>query len=69
MARTALVLHELGHYVLERKHKEKFFVHPSIEELILPESVMTTQPEPMDEHLNSNLELRDYYLNELFNGF
>lgn len=67
-SKTALVLHELGHYVLDRDHKEKFFVHQSLQNLIIPESVMTTQPEPEDETLDGNSEIVDYYLNELFNG-
>jgi hypothetical protein len=66
--RTALVLHELGHYVLDRKHNQTFFYHPSNSVLEIPESVMIPQPYLKEEYIRENQVLQDYYLNELFNG-
>lgn len=66
--RTALVLHELGHYVLDRKHNQRSFYHTSKPDLRIPESVMTTEPELKEEYIRDNQVIEDYYLNELFYG-
>ena len=66
--RTAFVLHELGHYVLDRNHNQRSFYHPSNPELRIPESVMTILPEVKEEYIRDNQVLEDYYLNELFHG-
>lgn len=66
--KTAFTLHELGHYVLDRKHIERTFYHPSNPELLIPESVMTINPLIKEEMIVDNLKLQNYYLNELFNG-
>lgn len=68
--KTALVLHELGHYVLNRKHNQTLFYHPSNSALKIPETVMISQPYPYlkEEDIRENQVLQDYYLNELFNG-
>lgn len=65
--KTALLMHELGHYVLDRDHFNEFHTEllgvPTI-----PKSVMIIRPEVKEEYFMDRLDLRDYYMNELFNG-
>ena len=68
-AKTALTLHELGHYVIGRRHNDRKFYHFSNPELRIPESVMTVQPDVDEDLICNNIELQNYYLNELFNGY
>ena len=65
-SKTSLTWHELGHYVLDRRHDERFFIHPLFPEITIPESVMTIEPEPTDQLLDEKPFLQEYYLNELF---
>lgn len=65
-AKTTLVLHELGHYVLDRRHHNNYFVHPAIPELELPVSVMNIEPDIKEEWMTDKIDLQHYYLNELF---
>ena len=66
--RTGLVLHELGHYVLNRQHNQQTFYHDSNPELKIPESVMTILPDLKEEYIRGNASLEEYYLQELFYG-
>lgn len=65
--KTALVLHELGHYVLEREHDDRWLPYEIFGQSI-PWSVMTIEPVVKESYMVDNEIYRDYYMNELFNG-
>ena len=67
-AKTALVLHELGHYVLDREHNNQNFTHRSNPGQPIPVSVMTTTHNVREGLIIENIVLQQYYLNELFYG-
>jgi hypothetical protein len=72
-AKTALTLHELGHYVLERHHDSQYIEHPLYDthasyKFHIPRSIMTILPKVKEAYLLDDPFLRDYYMNELFNG-